>query len=859
MILEEGVRRLGVTPDQMDVSQAEVILKRLVYRELQAKMSPNAARGRIEELLRELGAPVAEKEKSTENKLGTQVKNVITELEAGLKRFNLYLDWPEVGRLRGLLGVIKQDPEASTVRSLIREGQDVLSQLEEKLQGALLRQTRDIAELQVALQKVQNVGGPKVRRLENLIRQIEEAHAQETLAQAEVERARSLAAEMRKLVESSVVQNPTAEMPITLDDEVIEVDGLSDTVELASEEMDIEVDLDFEALSLEQQSRIREIDVTEDRRRLEGYLERYSMVLDRPEVASELNNLQLELDSGKPLGERLGAFEAQLKAAHGELLVQAKVEYQKLLERQQNLKFASEKAAPIQMRLGIAQETLQAGSIPPELEEIGRSLLTLEAEERALQAARERQLQLEQSLAVLRTEAEASLAPFHGEDEVEIFLATLADLPASDEAIARARHSLSELLAQLAKEREEEGLKRAGYKATVQAIPRLEPLQADQLALLALIENPEASIEDIGRMVAAFVGQAKNYITAKTEEIEKQVQQLEQTLAESFPQLRSSIHGAREALAGGRITDVASLERELTDLVVSRRTSVGEELARYEVVARSMKGLGGEELEHKVQAAKAELQNGKFPQMSEIHGLLSRLRRSQEALRAELSGRIGALLEAYSQHKSVGGDTAFRLKPMCDFLQSAMDRLARLGAGGLLEVRRALEEAERLESQLEEEYKAARSVMSDLKEADLESLLDVFDTPQVPVASAPTPAPAAVAQTVANADLSADLQEALASFQIRGVEAVALLENGQILWGGLPISSSIPQSVFDDLRNLANELSSSAPQLSVISLPNAVMVLLPLASKGLVVLAEKALLSRILTQIEKHRDVLEKA
>lgn len=216
-VLEEGVRRLGISPDQLDASQAETILKRLVYRELQAKMSPGAARSRIEELLKELGIAGEKAAQSKAEAMSAHASAVLADLEAGLKRFSLYLDWPEVGRLRGVINVIKQDPAAATVRSLLREGQEVLAQLEEKLQAALLRQTRDIAELEMNLSRVQSVGGAKVRRLENLIRLIQEAHAQETLAVAEVERARALAADMRKLVESSVVQNPTSEAAITLD------------------------------------------------------------------------------------------------------------------------------------------------------------------------------------------------------------------------------------------------------------------------------------------------------------------------------------------------------------------------------------------------------------------------------------------------------------------------------------------------------------------------------------------------------------------------------------------------------------------------------------------------------------------
>ncbi|GAO74492.1 putative uncharacterized protein [Meiothermus ruber H328] len=259
-------------------------------------------------------------------------------------------------------------------------------------------------------------------------------------------------------------------------------------------------------------------------------------------------------------------------------------------------------------------------------------------------------------------------------------------------------------------------------------------------------------------------------------------------------------------------------------------------------MARSMKGLGGEELEAKVAQARTHLQAGELPDLSEIHMLLGRLRRAQETLRADLGARIGALLEAYAVHKGVGGETALRLKPLCDFLQSAAERLPRLGVSGLLEVRRALEEAERLEAQLAQEYEAAQSVLQELKGADLESLLDVFEAPSPP----PSPQPATLPEP-----------EALRQFRIRGVEAVALVEGGQVVAGGLPFAPRSAQVVFDDLINLANELSGQPARLSVISLPQWVLVLVPLKQKGLVILAEKALLSRLLALIERQRDALE--
>ncbi len=882
MVLEEGVRRLGISPDKLDASQAEVILKRLVYRELQTKMTPNAARSRIEEMLKELGIGGENGAKAGAGKLSAHAKGVLADLEAGLKRFSLYLDWPEVGRLRGLINVIKQDPEASAVRALLREGQEVLAGLEERLQSALLRQTRDLTDLEMALQRVQSVGGPKVRRLENLIRQIQEAHAQETLASAEVERARALAADMRKLVESSVVQNPTSEAAITLDtiEDIPAVDRPTEpqvvlkdptieapaVVEGASDGFDDEalvLDLDFDALTAEQQSRIREIDVAEDTRNLEALKERYTAVLGIPKIASELATLQAELQAGNPLGERLTAFAELLKATHAEALAEARVRYEWLADRLGRLELPPDRTAPVQARLAVVLETLHAGGIPLELAELERAMTGLEAEEKASREIRERQARLENALATLRTEAEHALSPFRGHPLVESFMMALMGVDISESSLQTLRQELSELLSQLAREREEESLKRMGLRATVQALPTLEILDPDKQRLIQQIDQGAGSLGELERAVGQLVDKARGLVVSKLDALEARIRTLEQTLKESLIELKQPLQATREALAQGRIADPTPLERALGELIAARRAAMAEELSRYEMAARSMKGLGGEELEDKVAQARAYLQAGELPDLTEIHALLGRLRRAQETLRAELGGRIGALLEAYNAHKSVGGETALRIKPLCDFLLSASERLPRLGVSGLLEVRRALEEAERLEAQLAQEHAAAQSLLQELKGADLESLLDVFEsptqlsTPSQPEPAKPAPEATPAPQPPALTPVLSVQAEVLAQFQIRGVEAVALIEAGQVVAGSLPFASGSAQMVFDDLLNLANELTGQSAQLSVISLPQWVLVLVPLKQKGLVVLAEKALLSRLLALIERQREALE--
>ncbi len=903
MVLEEGVRRLGVNPDNLDYSQAEVILKRLVYRELQSKMAPAAARAKIEEVLNSLGkddpAPIAEAKADVAHDA-----IIVQDLEVGLKRFSMYLDWPEAGRLRALLHVIKQDPDTSTIKSLLREGQDVLATLEEKLQGALLRQSKDIADLQVSLERVQSVGGPKAKRLKTLLDQIEEAHGQETLAIAEVERARSIAAEMRKLVASSVVQSPP-EVAITVEDEdpdhivtAAEPDSLdgspaqvgdgfeldigiphdakstseveNPTIDLVIEDSTLELDLDFNTLTMEQQIRFKEIDLAEEQRHLDLLREKYAVALSKKEMALQFTNLQDELSFvGEPLGEALPEFEEKLKAVFIEMLAEARVRFELLNSRLTNIKIRPARFANVMTHVAVASETLQSGGIPQELAQLESTVTALEAEEKAILEQQQRAAKLLQQIQSVKAEAKASLEAFKGNPQVDEFIAGFDSLEPTESNLQFVRQQLGVFLTDLAKAKEQEGLRRMGLKAKAEAIPLLKGLESEKAKLSAQLDT--APLAQIETAIATLITHSRAHVVEELSKIESEI---EKNKLEGFADpLVAKLAEARKSLEAGQIFDPSLLAGFLEQAFGAKREAVLDEISRLDTGGRALRGLGGEELESAAAKLRSEVEAGKFPSLDHANQLLASLRRNQEALRLDLESRINALLGNYDVHKSVGGDTAQSLKSSCDFLESGLPRLSRLGASGLVEVRRALEGAEKMAEQLAQEYEAAKSLMSELGAVDIDAFLDVFDGPKAAeVAPPPTPvepvsapveasvAPVAAAMpTSANPTVKVDLgnlESLLPALQMRGVEAVALVKDGAIAWGSLPLSSRSAGTFFEELTGLSSELFSSPAQLSVITLAKSVMVMVPLGDKGLTILAEKALLSRLLAQVDKLRDAI---
>ena len=203
--LKEGLRQQGRSPDTVDVATIEAILKAQVYRQLQVTMPVTQAKDavtRIVDRLRDLegqgqaaggGYSLAAQEQELER------------LQGALRPFNLYFEWPEVQKLRAQIQLLEAEHEAGRESYVL--AQDAAAQYElvvQKLEDQLVLQARELGELDEALEQVRTLGGAKVRRLETVVNQVRAAQENRQLAPAEIERARRVARELRKLMESSV-------------------------------------------------------------------------------------------------------------------------------------------------------------------------------------------------------------------------------------------------------------------------------------------------------------------------------------------------------------------------------------------------------------------------------------------------------------------------------------------------------------------------------------------------------------------------------------------------------------------------------------------------------------------------------
>ena len=211
--LKEGLRQHGRSPETADLATIEQILKVQIYRQLQVSMPVTAAKTAVSDIverLRQVSGQPGSGSGSNSRGLASQAE-LLERLQVALRPFNLYFEWPEVQKLRAQIQLLETEHESG--REAYALGQDAEAQLEmvvQKLEDQLVLQARELGELREALEQVRSLGGQKVRRLETFVNQIQGSQGERQLAPAEIERARRLARDLRKLMESSVYAEQVA-------------------------------------------------------------------------------------------------------------------------------------------------------------------------------------------------------------------------------------------------------------------------------------------------------------------------------------------------------------------------------------------------------------------------------------------------------------------------------------------------------------------------------------------------------------------------------------------------------------------------------------------------------------------------
>ena len=420
--LLEGLGKLGKTPSTATVRDLEKAMKSSVYKQLQVILPPANAKNLVQSLINSL--------QSFEALEGLPVNAVAPKsgsspvLEEGLKRFNLYFEWPEVQKFRSQLSVLReQQALGREALELQRDAGAQLEALERKLQDLLVRQAQDIAELQGGFDRVRTMGGPRVKRLETLIDQIGDAQGSATLAPAEVERARKLVVDLRKLVESSVVNLSPSELDdeITVSEprppapgkgtgEILEVEfapraaqSIVFPEDIATKDSMLDIEFEFPDLELtpEQSERVKEIELAEETRALESLEAEYRGVLVvNPAAAAQFAALGDRNRSGQVLQDDLHSFRSGLLELREVELLRQKRRLTEIGPRLDLLGEAGLEVGDALLNLSVAQGTTISGALASEdLGKLEDALRTLDRQfEERERAAAEDAVRLERAL-----------------------------------------------------------------------------------------------------------------------------------------------------------------------------------------------------------------------------------------------------------------------------------------------------------------------------------------------------------------------------------------------------------------------------------------------------------------------------
>ncbi|MBB6098343.1 hypothetical protein HNR42_001768 [Deinobacterium chartae] len=863
--LREAAERSGKSADELSVREVEQILKSNVYRALQLSVPASLAKARIQQTINALNDLEGQGHVQSNNTLERQEAQVVA-LEETARKFNLYFEWPETQKFRSLMSVIReQHGQGRAIPNLLRDASVLKDALERKLQELLVTQGRDVAELKADFERVRSVGGPKVRRLENLIHQIETAQEQSALSSAEIERARKLAAELRKLVESSVVTRPVLE---DIAEDVILDSGTSDSIDVTATgefifDLDIddpEVVVDFGELTAEQSSKLLEIDLGEQARTLESLERDFAGVLRvSPELQARFAALQASHSKRELVRDDIAALKDDLQTLKAQLLERQRTELAALKARIESLRTAGQSVGEANLLASVSEGMLDgAALVTDELTNLRELLEVLErqaaeaARLRAEEAAqRERALARQrQALARFTVPRGASAAQAAHLEALRTALQQRTEAGEPDEAAVRA---LVEAHGQISKQVLRSGeAALSSLRGRLSTLPELPELAGDLAALQGRIEQALAEFA-AGRAVdaSALEAQGKNLEARYRAAVQSRLD----TLASIARLSGASELSARiAALKESDFPDLAALEVEVHAARETKLLAQQREIQEIEAAARDYTDLPAfANLEAQLRQARSMIQSGEIAVLDTAWALLESLSLEAEQQRSNLDARSSAVIEEYGRYRGLEGETIRQLGRLAELLR-AQRALGQLSPSARESYVTTLRDAEVLLIEARAEHEAARQVAAALQDPSaLEGLLGVFDafgtTPTAEPGREQAPDPV----TRVSANLAVRLQELCRE---RGVDSVVLVQNGQAQWGELPGGQDALRDLVQATAELSGELRRQPPRLLTLEYGGGALIALLFPAKSaqlLVGLSDITQLSRLLALLGRQQ------
>jgi chromosome segregation protein len=760
--LQEGLKLIGKTPDTVDYADLEKILKAQVYRQLQVAMPVSEAKTRINDILNKLKGLEEEQVRNTSSKHELSVQgNALAELKEKLKPFNLYFEWPEVQKLRAQTNLLETEQNNRRVADkLVSDAREQLKLVEQKLEGELVQQAKELVELQHALNDVKTLGGPKVRRLEGIIGQISESQQNRQLALAELERARKLALDLRKLLQSTVVSEgiPPLEVlpdppqavqsvpiPVTPEEE-----GLLD-VESGVEEL---LSIDTSNLSADVSAKLLELDVESERRDLDMLEREFTQLLAyRPELNELLGEARTSLDNKISVAERLPALretfsnalaserealKQTLKAIEGDLLhLSADVD-------------VTELAQALQVSLGIVEISLPA---KPDVQHV-HSLFHL-AKERQREALEQRRV--EESLREQKYNAQkealegfnAVFAQYRGEElpEYTAFSQALAMLQEAHDAfvilpdqVSAVRQTQARLEAAVAERlgsgQERQRAQIRALLGELQSLPMLPGLASSAESTKNVLESNLIELQT-SPLSDETMQSADSLLKNLKERLGTAYRDHLMTLVQRAMSVRATsaleeLQRAGQVLEWGRYPDLEALERTLAKATEKQRGEQLNDLHELELELGKYQGIGGDALGNLgnfISAARSKLEKGALiDNLEEAWSMVEGLRSDVERRSQSFVPRLDAALQKFEKVSKLNSEDVSSVNRMLQHLSGQRNAFSKVSATVQYELEKSLGEAEAILKALEEQYEATRAIAGQLVTSSaLDDLFGVFD------------------------------------------------------------------------------------------------------------------------------------
>ncbi len=819
-VLREGLAAVGADPETLTTEGAETLLKGSVFRQLQTGRPPDQARAAIGEIVERLkksvaeppakpvvapsrphtgpagpttpgaGAPPPGSDAPTatappdarDAATVAAEKDRIDALRAELRPLNMYFGWAEVRKLRAQLQLVDEELGAGRdPTGLVDDAEAQLEVVQRKLEDHLVLQARDLADLEESLEVVAGLGGNRVRRLESLVATVRDAQAQRTIAEGEVERAQKLARDLRKLVESSVLDEgeappdlgrgdgrrtlrrdgdlrprerpgpPRADAPPSAD--APSAAGLEELDEVAAEVAGI----DPSTLAPEVSERLRALDVDGERRALETLAVRYAEVVRyAPDHEATFAAVRAAHADGRPATDDLAAFEAALKVEEAARRDALRREFAALRDELEGLSEATDVTdvrRAIHVVLDVVNEAL------PALDDVTAARdLHAEIAERAATAqrtaadAQRRRLDLLGQRDVLRGRLDAALARAPegigdaSDDPLGSAWRALSEArealdddeavdPGSLERGRDAEAAWERALAESSDDRYERLRARAReLAARLGQLPDLPSLHARRASLepeLAALEGlPDltpAHVRTLGSIVDQLFDDARAACARRLDELGRSV-------GDAAPEtLLRTLQAAARALENGAFPDLPALEAEVQAAGDERRSDARRRYLRARQEARRLVPAGTPrtaDLEAAVTDARAAVDGDADPEpaVARLEALIGAVEGEVTERLEAFGARLDDALARFRRVALLNNDDVAAARRVLTHLDGQRAAVGRVSLGLQARLFTALGEAETRIEGLQEAYEATRAIADQLVAGNLlDEVLGGFD------------------------------------------------------------------------------------------------------------------------------------